>query len=151
MILNIMMDPKPMWPELFHFTSSLYNREYTKMVKPFSRTERPPRYYWTDFGLSRRYDPEAGPRRELPILGGDKTVPEHQGRLYDVPSDPMPTDVYFVGNLIREYFLDVSTLPPFERHNSLMPYRNTPILDSCGNSLTTCCTKALTSGRRWTR
>ena len=106
-----MMDPKPMWPQLFNFTSSNRNREYTKTVKPFSRTERPPKYYWIDFGLSRKYDPAAGPRQELPILGGDKTVPEHQGSLYDVPCDPMPTDVYFVGSMIREYFLDVSMFP----------------------------------------
>ena len=104
-----MMDPKPMWPELYHFTSPGFNREYTEPTKPFSRTERPPRYYWTDFGLSRRYL-EAGPRRELPILGGDKTVPEHQGESYDQPCDPMPSDVYYVGNLIREYFLDVGVL-----------------------------------------
>ena len=126
MILNIMMDPKPMWPELFHFTYSGYNREYTKPVKPFSRTERPPKYYWTDFGLSRRY-PEDGPRQELPILGGDKTVPEHQGDLYDVPCDPMPTDVYYVGSLIREYFLDVGTSPFLLYFGNSRSRRNMPI------------------------
>ncbi|KAH9913053.1 uncharacterized protein B0H18DRAFT_217325 [Fomitopsis serialis] len=46
-----------------------------------------------DFGLSRRYDSEAGPRLELPILGGDRSAPEHQGTSGYVPCDPMPTDV----------------------------------------------------------
>ena len=115
-----------MWPKLYHFTSPGFNREYTKPTKPFSRTERPPKYYWTDFGLSRRY-PEEGPRRELPILGGDKTVPEHQGDLYDVPCDPMPTDVYYVGSLIREYFLDVGTSPFLLYFGNSRSRRNMPI------------------------
>lgn len=107
MMLNIMMDPKPMWPKLFHFTSSDYGREYSEPVKPMSHTEHPPKYFWMDFGLSRRYDLEAGPRRELPILCEDRTVSEHQGGLYDKACNPMPTNVYYVGSLIQQYFLGV--------------------------------------------
>jgi len=77
MILNLMMDPAPMYPELYHFASDWSNREYTGPAKRYTRTERPPKYLWTDFGLSRRYDLEAGPRREFPILGGDRSAPEH--------------------------------------------------------------------------
>jgi hypothetical protein len=55
-----------------------------------------------DFGLSQRYSS----RDELdePLRGGDKTAPEHQlGRL----CNPFHTDIYYLGNLIRERFLNV--------------------------------------------
>ncbi|KAH9913054.1 uncharacterized protein B0H18DRAFT_1097494 [Fomitopsis serialis] len=110
-ILNIMMDPTPMFPEMFHYASELYNRDRTGPAKCFARTERSPKYFWTDFGLSVKYDldSETAPRLELPIMGGDKTAPEHQGELYHVPCDPIPTDVYYVGNLMREYFVQKYT------------------------------------------
>ncbi|KZT74546.1 hypothetical protein DAEQUDRAFT_742671 [Daedalea quercina L-15889] len=95
MLLNIMLDPTPMFHNMYHFASTKY----------YARTERPPKYFWTDFGLSQRYNPETSSSRELPILGGDKSAPEHQGVSYNVPCDPMPTDVYYLGNLIRENFL----------------------------------------------
>ncbi|KAF8480691.1 hypothetical protein JB92DRAFT_3085892 [Gautieria morchelliformis] len=91
---NIMMDGTKLYPDGFH-PITMYLR----------RTERPPKYYLTDFGLSRRYDPKAGPALELPIRGNDKTVPEFQGDGYDQASDPFATDVYYIGNEIKTRFL----------------------------------------------
>lgn len=56
-----------------------------------------------------RYNPEDGPPREHPIVGGDKTVPEFQnwnGELLD----PFPTDIYYIGNMIRTSILHVRAL-----------------------------------------
>lgn len=102
-----------MWPEPRHHVFVTFSRDGTRRLKLSTRTERSPKYYWTDFSLSRRYDPEAGPRREKPAFSGDDSAPEHQGPLYKVPCDPMPTDVYYVGNLIRVCFLKASTAPLF--------------------------------------
>ncbi|GBE80574.1 predicted protein [Sparassis crispa] len=103
MDLNIMMDPKPLYPRLYHPQSDLQSLKMGKLAKHYTRTARPTRYYFIDFGLSRKYNPDDGPPREDPIWGGDKTVPEFQTS--DDPCDPFPTDIYYLGNMIREDFL----------------------------------------------
>ncbi|TRM59178.1 hypothetical protein BD626DRAFT_539448 [Schizophyllum amplum] len=63
-------------------------------------------YYVIDFGLSIKYDCLDQPPLEIPIRGGDKTVPEFLGDGIDNPYNPFPTDVYCLGNWIREDFLE---------------------------------------------
>ncbi|KAI0796158.1 kinase-like domain-containing protein [Abortiporus biennis] len=101
--LNIMMDPKPMFPNMYHPRNIHLSRDFRKEAKSYSRTARPPKYYLIDFGLSRQYDPDITSPRELPIVGGDKSVPEFRTGLE--PMDPFPTDVYYLGNVIRVDFL----------------------------------------------
>jgi len=103
MVRNIMMDPNPIFPNLYHPRSINRNRDFSGRPKQFTRTERPTRYYLIDFGLSRKYAADDLSPRELPIIGGDKSVPEHLGDKYNEPCNPFLTDVYCVGNLIREY------------------------------------------------
>lgn len=79
MLRNVMLDPKAMFPDMYHPRRRNQKRDFTGPAKHFTRTERATKYYYVDFGLSRKYNPEDGPPRELPILGGDKTVPEFQG------------------------------------------------------------------------
>ncbi|TBU31675.1 hypothetical protein BD311DRAFT_752237 [Dichomitus squalens] len=100
---NIMMDPRPMFPRMFHFVDVSQNREMTGSAKHYTRTWRPVKYFFIDFGLSRRHDPATGPPRYPPIWGADRTVPEFRRSLK--PCDPFPTDVYYMGNVIRENFL----------------------------------------------
>ena len=90
-----------------------------KDVRPYTRTARPVRYYYTDFGLSRRYDSNDTNPSEVPILGGDKTVPEFQEDPY-TPRNPFHTDVYYLGNLIRCDFLQVQSQPASHFRNVLM-------------------------------
>ncbi|KAI0744029.1 hypothetical protein C8Q80DRAFT_1107223 [Daedaleopsis nitida] len=104
MNLNIMMDPHPMYPELYHFIMIDERRDYRGTAAHYSRTRRPCKYYWTDFGLSRRYDPAETNPLEYPILGGDRTVPEFLEDEH-IPRNPFHTDVYYLGNLIREDFI----------------------------------------------
>ncbi|KAI0265991.1 hypothetical protein BC834DRAFT_160808 [Gloeopeniophorella convolvens] len=101
---NIMLDPSDMYPESFH----LRQDQSQKGLPPargqaLTRTQRPPRHLLIDFGLFRRYDPKDGPPLEEPLRGGDKTAPEHGDR--KTPCDPLPTDVYYLGNLVRERFM----------------------------------------------
>ncbi|OBZ70648.1 hypothetical protein A0H81_09376 [Grifola frondosa] len=105
MELNIMMDPAPMYPRSFHPSAETMKPDLTGKAKHYSRTERPTKYYYIDFGLSRKYDPENRSPVELPIEGGDKTVPEFQNEGYDKPWNPFRTDIYYIGNLIRTSFL----------------------------------------------
>ncbi|TFY51207.1 hypothetical protein EVJ58_g10687 [Rhodofomes roseus] len=105
-IVNVMMDASAMYPDMWHPRAPSITLDYSDIAKHFSRTEKPPRHYYIDFGLSRKYNPDDGPPRELPILGGDKSVPEFQGDGYDEPADPFRTDIYYLGSFIREGFLE---------------------------------------------
>lgn len=104
---NIMMDPRPMFPEMFHPRLPTRSVKWHGRLKYFSRTARPPKYYIIDFGLSLQFDPKNGPPLAPPIRGGDKSVPEFQGPSAAQYRDPFPTDVYYIGNVVREGFLQV--------------------------------------------
>lgn len=145
-----MMDPLPLYPNLYHPVDTRRTRDYTGIVKPFSRTEHPTRYYLIDFGLSRRYQPEDLPVLEDIIMPGDKTVPEYQG---DAEAcDPFPVDVYLIGNMIREKFLRVSSLI-FSVSDELtnIPPRPTLATTSCERLCKTWSRTTRRSARRWTR
>lgn len=106
-----MMDAIPLFDEARHPVKPSMKLDFSGPVKkPRSRTLRPVRYYYIDFGHARRYDPKDGPPREFVGIGdgygGDGTVPEFQTT--NEFCDPFPVDVYRVGNLIREFFTEVS-------------------------------------------
>ncbi|KAI0041368.1 hypothetical protein FA95DRAFT_707815 [Auriscalpium vulgare] len=100
---NIMYDPAPMYPIPAHPFKLTRRRDWKARVSHYTRTQKPPKYYLIDFDLARRYDPEDGTPLELPLMGGDKSAPEH--RNMDKACDPFATDVYYVGNLMRERFV----------------------------------------------
>jgi len=103
MKLNIMMDPKPLFPDMYHPQDLDFTLDRSAYARHFTRTKRPTKYFLIDFGLSRMYAAEEKSPREPPIWGGDKTVPEFNRS--DDDCDPFPTDIYYLGNLIREDFL----------------------------------------------
>ncbi|KAL1713748.1 hypothetical protein EV715DRAFT_295794 [Schizophyllum commune] len=77
-----------------------------------TRTERPVKYFLIDFGSAARYDSVDPPPLEVPLPGGDRSVPEFVGYNLCLPlskvklHNPFPTDVYYLGNWMREEFLD---------------------------------------------
>ncbi|KIM75907.1 hypothetical protein PILCRDRAFT_13116 [Piloderma croceum F 1598] len=103
-VLNILMDGS-MYTDGWHPCNRRYMRDNFRLAKHFSRTERPPMYYFIDFGISCRYGPDDKAPLELPIRGGDKTVPEFIDDI-NLPRNPFQTDIYYVGNLIRESVID---------------------------------------------
>ncbi|KAJ7149990.1 hypothetical protein C8R46DRAFT_1008919 [Mycena filopes] len=98
---NIMMDGDSLYPDGFHPVFQKQKPNFTERAKPLTRTRAPPKYYLVDFGISVRFEPSAEPYTANPIIGGDKTAPELQGYGGAVPLDPFPTDVYYLGKLIR--------------------------------------------------
>ncbi|KAN0105408.1 Protein kinase-like domain containing protein [Russula decolorans] len=97
---NIMFDPSNMYPESFHPVEMNRSKDFRRKAKWYSRTRRPTKYLLIDFGLSRRYDPANGPPLDKPYRGGDKSAPEHRDT--EIFCNPFPTDVYYLGNLVRE-------------------------------------------------
>ena len=109
MLLNIMYDPSPMYPNLFHPASPYFSVDFKRTAKHTTRTASAVKYYLIDFGLSRRYNPDDGPPREHPILCGDKSVPEFLNWKGDL-LDPFPTDIYYLGSMMRTWIVQVRPL-----------------------------------------
>ncbi len=105
--MNIMMDASTLLSDPPHPTFPNRSYDYKRKLRRYTRTQYPPRYYFIDFGLSRLYSPEESSPKEYPVLGGDKTVPEF--RDMSKPHNPFCTDIYYLGNFIREDFLEAST------------------------------------------
>ena len=103
-----MMDPESFYIDAFHPVNPKMKRDYSGDVRFRSRTSGSPKYFWIDFGLSRRYDPSIVEPKEIPILGADKEVPEFQTS--NEPCNPFPTDVFYAGNMIKKDFIEVSGL-----------------------------------------
>ena len=97
-----MLDPSEMYPDGYHPVQLNRSRDFKRRAKRHTRTERPPRYYLIDFGLSRRY--HSRDALDDPLRGGDKSAPEHMrvGRC-----NPFRTDIYYLGNLVRTHFMQV--------------------------------------------
>ena len=100
-----MMDPNRLYLDAFHPASPLMRRDFSGYARYKTRTERPPKYFLIDFGLSRRYDTSISKPMEVPIWGADKEVPEFQNS--NTPCDPFPTDVFYIGNTIKKDFVEV--------------------------------------------
>lgn len=107
------MDPRSLYPDGYHPIKTAKSLDYSGPARHFTRTERPPRYYLIDLGIAKQYKPEERPPLERIVRGGDKSPPEH--RTPDIPCDPFPTDIYYLGNLIRKEFLQVRSMCPRPR------------------------------------
>ena len=125
-----MYDGAPLHPDGL-YPHPLYNHrksDFTGRTRHYTRTQVPIKYHWIDFGISNQYDPSstATPVEDR-IWGGDRTVPEYFD--YKGPCNPFHTDVYYVGNLIKTNFIDVSeksqrplNLLPFSRKTMGFPF-----------------------------
>ena len=97
-----MFDPSKMYPEGYHPTQMDRSREFKSRAKRYTRTQRPPRYYLIDFGLSRQYLSRKA--LDVPVRGGDRSAPELRN---ETPCNPFHTDIYYLGNLVRQEFMQV--------------------------------------------
>lgn len=100
-----MMDPEPMYPDMFHPIITSRTRDLSGRARHTARTCQPVRYYFTDFSRSQRYNAESE-RLAEPLIGLDPKMqpPEcNPGQLHD----PLPADVFFLGKIIRKEFMEV--------------------------------------------
>ncbi|KAG1753328.1 hypothetical protein EDB19DRAFT_1668617 [Suillus lakei] len=105
MNLNIMMDPRQMYPHPFHPCRPSRRLDVKGWAKHRPRTECPPRYLFIDFGISRRYQASQDAPLEPPIWGGYKDVPEFQTS--NESCNPFPTDVWYLGFALQQQLLNV--------------------------------------------
>ena len=95
-----MFDSSKMYPKGFHPVKIDRNRNFKGTAKAYTRTQRPPRYYFIDFGLSCQY--LSRDAIDEPLQGEDKSAPEHRSKRR---RNPFHTDIYYIGNLVRQEFM----------------------------------------------
>ncbi|KAF6746149.1 kinase-like domain-containing protein [Ephemerocybe angulata] len=101
---NFMMDSS-LYTTPFHPFDESKRLDYKGSARAkYTRTQRRPRYYIIDYGLSVRYEEnEMPPSEVMGAYGSDRSVPEHASP--DEPHNPFPIDIYCLGNLIRREIL----------------------------------------------
>ena len=100
-----MSDSSKMYPNGFHPAKIDRNRNFKGTAKAYTRTQRPPRYFLIDFGLSRQY--VSRDAMDEPLPGEDKSAPEHRSKRR---CNPFHTDIYYIGNLVRQDFMKVGII-----------------------------------------
>ncbi|CAK5280693.1 unnamed protein product [Mycena citricolor] len=110
-LLNFVVDPSKLYPQGFHPVAHWMSPTMERGAVTIGRAKCWPSYYIIDFGLSRRYKLDDGPPLEPVRRGADQTPPEHAGSSPE-PCNPFPTDIYYLGNMIREDFMKYSHAAP---------------------------------------
>ena len=101
---NILMDGSAMFPRSFHPVRDIFLPDSQKIAWYKSRTAVTVRYYFVDFGLSSHLPPDKA-QQVVGVYGRDQDVPELSD---DVPYDPFKTDIFIIGNMLRNEFTEVS-------------------------------------------
>ncbi|KAI0643711.1 hypothetical protein C8Q79DRAFT_1120662 [Trametes meyenii] len=99
---NIMMDATAMYPKGFHPIREGFLPDNSGQAPVLHRIDVPIKYYFIDFGISTRFSVNQQPRLVLGTQGLDDEVPELSDT---VPYDPFRTDVFIIGNLFQQQFL----------------------------------------------
>ncbi len=95
------MDAMQLYPRGYHPGMIWLESDGKTSVKPLTRTQKPTKYFYVDFGLSHRFESYEARHKMVPIRGGDKSVPEFKDMGDRVPQDPFATDVYYLGNVMQ--------------------------------------------------
>jgi hypothetical protein len=122
---NIMMDANPLYPDPWHPSKPTMRADWSAPAKPLSRSDHPVKYYFIDFGLSVQFDLSAGPPLAVPNeAGGEQVPPEFKGKGYNTKHNPFPTDVWYIGNFVREEFIQVGLCCCEPRNSKLLIVRS---------------------------
>ncbi|OCB91803.1 hypothetical protein A7U60_g916 [Sanghuangporus baumii] len=101
---NIMMDGDPLYPKGFHPCLPTLDAKGKRARPRRRRDTRGVKYYFTDFGISSRFESAEEVRLVTGQDGLDREVPEL--RQFE-PYDPFPVDVFILGNLFRKELTDM--------------------------------------------
>ena len=100
-----MMGASSLFPLSFHPMAELRMPDNITITAPqLSRSDAPATYYFTDFGISTMFSSNDTNRLVTGMDGLDDDVPELSD---DVPYDPFKTDIFILGNMCRETFVEV--------------------------------------------
>lgn len=114
-----MMDGRALYPEGHHPVRRDYSMDAIHELRPLSRTSCSVRYYFIDFGLSRKFE-EGESTLVLGRTGRDKEIPELSS---EVPYDAFRADVFALGNLYYKELVSVSSRLRFYRASAQLHHR----------------------------
>lgn len=99
-----MMDGRPLFPEGHHPVRLDYAPDGLFQIQPLNRQDHPVKYYFIDFGLSSRFEPH-----DIPLVVGTKGRDKEPPELSDTePYNPFPLDIYILGDVYLQEFVQVS-------------------------------------------
>lgn len=102
------MEGDLLFPEGFHPIAQIMTPSCQRLAPYLRRKDvSSVKYYFTDFGISTRFENSQAPRLVTGHDGQDQDVPELSD---DVPYDPFPVDIFTLGNLYKRHFIDVCRL-----------------------------------------
>ncbi|KAF8955334.1 hypothetical protein BDZ97DRAFT_295935 [Flammula alnicola] len=120
---NLMMDPRNVIPNGFHFadwSSEDGTRKGNKIQWVERRSVAPVNYHFIDFGLSWKFSPYDDDMLAIGKVGQDRTVPEMSDESF---YDPFKTDVYQLGNVLLSICKNYEGLTVFEPLGASMTCR----------------------------
>ena len=95
-----------MYPNGFHPRDTFLTPDYSSFAKYYSRTRRPVKYYFIDFGISTKFNETDTNRVVSGRKGLDQEVPElHMRDEYDA----FALDVFILGNVYKKVLVSVRT------------------------------------------
>lgn len=101
---NIMMDARPLFPEGHHPVRMNYTPDAVFPVHHLNRQDHPVKYYFIDFGISSHFSPD-----DVPLVVGTKGRDKEPPELSDTqPYNPFPLDIFILGNVYLQEFVQVS-------------------------------------------
>lgn len=98
-----MMESSKIFPDGYHFRMNFRKPDLSGPARFYTRTQRPPKYFLIDFGMSLQYEDGHDPPPEPSMVEDEVQM-----------QTPFQADVRLVGEIVREIFMDVS-LPPWSR------------------------------------
>lgn len=104
-----MVDARDLYPKGYHFVRKNKSVDLKERARCHTRTQRPTKYYIIGYEQAQCYKPvgECKERLYPDLYRLASPTSRFQLDSEDSP-DPFATDVFYIGNLIRYYFLDVS-------------------------------------------
>lgn len=101
-----MMDGSPLYPQGHHPIRLESTADGIYDAIPLSRTDRPVRYFFIDFGISSCFRP-GEPPLVLGRKGRDKGPPELSN---EIPYNAFHLDIFLLGNVYNKEFFQVVAL-----------------------------------------
>ena len=103
-----MFDASPMYPEGYHPSSQNRTPSVLREAKNFRRSDVPAvKYYFTDFGISTRFEDNGSPKLVVGNIAQDPEIPELSlNKTYD----PFAVDIFTLGNVFRHQLMKVCLL-----------------------------------------
>ncbi|CAE6528324.1 unnamed protein product [Rhizoctonia solani] len=100
---NVMMNARPLYDEPFHPYYQNYSIDAKRRIYPkYKRSQKEVRYYFIDLGFAKWFRDKASPRTATGFHAREQ-APEQAG---PIPYDPFAVDVFQLGTMIRNDFVD---------------------------------------------